>query len=115
MLSVLNAIFEKGEYPRKWAEGLINPIYKNGDPSDPDNYRKITILNSTSKVLETIINDRLTFKNEMIAHTDPHQAGFKKDSRTTDNIFILHTAIQFQKSRKTSLYACEKQAPKSTD
>ena len=68
MLSVLNAIFEKGEYPKKWAEGLINPIYKNGDPSDPDNYRKITILNSTSKVLKTIINDRITFKNEMIAH-----------------------------------------------
>ena len=106
MYPIFNAILEEGEYPRKWAEGLINPTYKKGDPQDPDNYRKITILNSSSKVFESIINNRLTFKNDMMAHSDPYQAGFKKESRTNDNIFTLYSAIQIQKSIKKPLYTC---------
>ena len=106
MYPSFNAILEKGEYPRKWAEGRINPTYKKGDPQDPDNYRKITILNSSSKVFESTINNRLTFKNDMMAHSDPYQAGFKKESRTNDNIFTLYSAIQIQKSIKKPLYTC---------
>ena len=60
----------------------------------------------SSKVLESIINNRLTFKNDMMAHSDPYQAGFKKESRTNDNIFTLYSAIQIQKSIKKPLYTC---------
>ena len=39
--SVFNYILDSGEYPLQWSEGLITALHKKGDPSDPDNYRKI--------------------------------------------------------------------------
>ena len=42
-LTVLfNYIWEKGVYPNKWSEGIIQPLHKKGSYSKPDNYRKLT-------------------------------------------------------------------------
>ena len=37
---------------------------------------------------------------------DPYQFGFKKDSRTTDNVFILHSLILRQKFKNRPQYIC---------
>ena len=41
--TIFNYIFERGEYPSQWAEGIINALHKKGDQLNPDNYRKITV------------------------------------------------------------------------
>ena len=39
-LKLFNCIFDSGNFPDSWAEGLIVPIYKKkGAKDDPNNYR----------------------------------------------------------------------------
>ena len=86
---LFNTILTNGENPSGWATGIIHPVYKKGDHGVPDNYRKITVMPCIGKLFESILNNRLSFKNEVCNDNDLYQAGFKCNSRTTDNIFIL--------------------------
>ena len=58
------------------------------------------------KLFESILNNRLSFKNEVCNDNDPYQAGFKCNSRTTDNIFILCAIIDKQRCLSKPLYTC---------
>ena len=42
----------------------------------------------------------------MCCDDDPLQKGFKKDCRTSDNLFVLYNLVETQKSRKKPLYVC---------
>ena len=106
LFAIFNFIFDKGEWPAKWAEGLINPVHKKGSINTADNYRKITVMPVIGKVLESILNSRLVHKNITLQLDDPCQFGFKSNSRTTDNIFILYSMIMRQKFKNKPLYVC---------
>ena len=106
LLSLFNYILHSGEYPSAWTTGLINPIHKQNDKELPENYRKITLLPSISKLFEYILNNRLSYCKEALKTDDPMQNGFKKDTPTTDNTFILNGIIEKQTSLKKPLYVC---------
>ena len=42
----------------------------------------------------------------MCCDDDPLQRGFKKDCRTSDNLFVLYNLAETQKSREKPLYVC---------
>ena len=58
------------------------------------------------KLFESILNNRLLFKNEKCNDNDPYQAGFKRNSRATDNIFIPCAIIDKQRCLSKPLYTC---------
>lgn len=60
-------VFDSGLVPDDWLLGIIKPIYKGkGDRSQPENYRRITVLSCLGKLFTSIICDRLnTFANEI--------------------------------------------------
>lgn len=93
LTKLFNRLFENGEYPKSWGEGIIVPIFKGGDLEDPKNYRGITLINVISKIYSQILLNRITtwsIDNEKIIH---NQFGFQKGKSTTDCIFLLHTII----------------------
>ena len=100
--NLVNLVFETGIIPEIWTTGIIQPLYKNkGSPTDPSNYRPITLLNCVGNLFTAIINTRLenyvTDKNII----NDCQAGFRKIFSTTGNIFILHNLIDIVcKSKK---------------
>ena len=60
-----------------------------------------------SKLFQSILETRLSYKSEVCIDDDPCQAGFKRNSRTIDNIFILQSLVVSQKAhKKTLIYAC---------
>ena len=104
--AIFNYIFDSGDYPSQWAEGLINALHKKGDCSNPDNYRKITITVTMAKIFDSILNARLYFKNDAMSLDDPFQFGFTPTRRTTDCVFVLDTITRHQQFHKKPTYLC---------
>jgi hypothetical protein len=54
------SIWNKEELPEEWKESIIVPIHKKGDRTDCNNYRGISLLPTTYKILSKILLSRLT-------------------------------------------------------
>jgi hypothetical protein len=54
------SIWNKEELPEEWKESVIVPIYMKGDKTDCNNYRGISLLSTTYKILSNILLSRLT-------------------------------------------------------
>ena len=107
LTTLFNTIFDSADYPDDWAQGLIYPVHKKGDKSDPQNYRKVSLIPSLAKVFESVLENRLSFKNLVCGDDDPLQRGFKKDCRPSDNLFVLYNLVETQKkTHKKPLYVC---------
>ena len=59
LTTLINFIFNSGEFPREWAIGIIIPIFKKGNTGDLNNYRGITLLSIVGKIFTRILNSRL--------------------------------------------------------
>lgn len=104
---LFQAALHIGSCPKAWATGINIPIYKSGDPMNPGNYRGITLNNNLGKFFSQIINNRLNGFLESNHLYAREQAGFRKKSRTTDQIFILKKIVDgIITNRKDRLYAC---------
>ena len=72
-------------------EGILNPVFKKGDPTNPGNYRGITITPVLLKILEHVINTR---HNHIFAPTQSRiQKGFSPGCSSLNAAFILSECI----------------------
>jgi len=74
MHKLIISIWSKEELPEEWKESIIVPINKKGDKTDCSNYRSISLLPTTYKILSNILLSRLTPHAEEII--GDHQCGF---------------------------------------
>jgi hypothetical protein len=54
----MNSIWNKEELPEEWKESITVPIYKKGDKIDYINFRGISLLSTTCKILSNILLSR---------------------------------------------------------
>ena len=79
----------KAHFATKWRVAEIVPICKDGDKQDASNYRPISLLSAVSKLLETLIFNKLI--PVVYPTLNPAQHGFRpKRSTTTNPIEYLH-------------------------
>ena len=105
LVKAFNQILNKG-VPPSWCIGLIHPIFKAGDPNDPGNYRGITVIVILAKLYAMVLETRATAWAEHMKCRAKGQAGFRKDFRTVDQIFIIQTLVQQARKSKRKLYCC---------
>jgi len=55
----INPILNREELPQQWNESNILPIYKSGNKTDSRNYRRISLLPTTYKIISSILLWRL--------------------------------------------------------
>jgi hypothetical protein len=109
LAELLTALFNKvfhTNYPKVWTVGLITPIFKKGDPLECCNYRGVTVGVALAKLYAIVLNKRLSDWTEKYHCRAKAQAGFRKDYRCADNLFILRTLLEKSKSQRTKLYCC---------
>ena len=81
---LITSIWKKEKLPEEWKESIIVPIHKKGDKSDCNNYRGISLLPTTYKILSNILLSRLIpYAKEIIGD---HQCGFRHNRSTIDHI-----------------------------
>jgi len=106
LLITFNKILREG-YCESLSVGIIHALYKGGDCSQFDNYRGITVGPVLAKVFVMILESRISQWAETNDLHAKGQAGFRKDFRTTDNLFILRTLTEqtrFQKKKTIQLF-----------
>ena len=103
---LFNSILTSGHFPKAWSIGMIIPLHKKGNMSDPGNFRGISLLNIFSKIFTGILNKRLTEWCDINNIIPECQAGFRKGYSTIDNVFVLHSLIQKCFSKKAGKCYC---------
>ena len=83
---------EEGNLPEEWRESIIIPIHKKGDKTDCSNYRGISLLPTTYKILSNILLSRLSpYAQEIFGD---HQCGFRRNRSTIDHIFCIRQILE---------------------
>ena len=109
IVMVFNKLLKEGQFPASWTEGIIIPIYKQGGYTNPNNYRGITLKSCLGKLFCHVVNTRISNNLENRSFLIKEQAGFRKNFRTSDQVFILKTIVDkyIQKNGKNNkLHAC---------
>lgn len=86
---ICNLSLNSGRFPIAFKTAVIIPIYKNGPKNVLSNYRPISILPAFSKILERIMNNRLTQYLEDRNLLSQQQFGFRKNRSTSDAVSEL--------------------------
>ena len=81
MCSLFKLSLSTAQFPQEWKEATVTPVFKKrGSSGKPTNYRPISLLSVTSKVLEAIVYDQL------YRHIDwllpDNQSGFRRSDGT---------------------------------
>ena len=87
--------------PKEWLLHLVTPIHKSGDRTQVNNYRPISLLCTTSKVLERIIyNKTIDFVLHSISNT---QFGFLPNRSTLQQLLLFLSQIHSCLTNKNQL------------
>jgi hypothetical protein len=105
LLIAFNKILREG-YCESLFVGIIHALYKGGDCTQFDNYRGITVRPILVKVFAMIFESYINQWAETNDLCAKGQVGFRKDFRTTDNLFILRTLTEQARFQKKKLYIC---------
>ena len=96
---------DKGQLPDQWKVARITPLHKKGDPSNPLNYRPISITSICCKILEKLVNNVLLdhFENNNLFH--PSQHGFRRSKSCETQLVKLITNLSrnVDENRQTDL------------
>ncbi len=87
-------------FPECLSVGVITAVFKFGEKPDMSNYRGITVGPVFAELSAMIIERRLASWAEEHRVKARGQAGFHKNYRTTDNIFVLRSLIEKRKQAR---------------
>lgn len=83
LVRIYNMSLSQGAVPKKLKVAKVIPVFKKGDPTDPNNYRPISLLSAFDKILEKVVYSRLI--NFLNKHNTlfKYQFGFRKNHSTS--------------------------------
>ena len=93
VISLINHV--SGIFPDDWKCARVTPLFKQGEPSDLNNYRPISVISVIAKVFERIIYDQLYnfLTNEDIISN--HQSGFRSLHSTVTALLEARDDLAF--------------------
>ena len=88
-----NTLLSRSLFPSAWKRANVTPIFKKGDPSEPSNYRPVSLLSCIGKVMERCIHKYLY--NFLTSHNilTSKQSGFIKGDSTVNQLASLYNDI----------------------
>ena len=84
---ICNRIWRTGQWPTPWTQSLIITLPKKSNLQLCQNYRTISLISHSNKVMLKVILNRLKPQAEEIIAEE--QAGFRAGRSTTEQIFNL--------------------------
>ena len=101
LLQFYNHLWLQNLFPEKWRNDIIVPILKSGkDPSKAVSYRPISLTSCLCKLLEKMVNHRLSFYMKENKILSPTQFGSQSERSTIDPLCQLEDHIRRGFERK---------------
>ena len=99
---MIQKLWENEKVPDELKEVVIRPFLKNAekDPTEPNNYRPVALLNTLMKIYEHIIEVRLSKYLEESNFLSSMQAAYRKGRSTVDNILIIQEVFYHYRYKK---------------
>lgn len=90
-------------FPSRWKESYVVPIFKSGSRSDVECYRGVAILPTFGKLFESIVCDMLTEKFRKVVSVAQH--GFMKGRSTSTNLvdFVNEVIRSVERGRQVDV------------
>ena len=100
---IINSSILTGKFPDSLKVSKVIPIFKNsGSITDPKSYRPISILNSLSKLIESLLEKQIRKYVERENIMPKHQKGFRNGKDTTS--CLLSVIQKLEKAKKKGLF-----------
>ena len=84
LVIIFNKLFEEGCFPEVLKIAKVIPIYKREDPTNPSNYRPISLLSVFDKLLEKLMYNRLALGFQKHKVFYKYQFRFRKNHATNN-------------------------------
>ena len=102
LTEICNRIWRTGEWPTPWTQSLIITLPKKGNLQLCQNYRTISLISHSRKVMLKVILNRFKPQAEEIIAEE--QAGFRAGRSTTEQIFSLRILCEKYLQYQQNLY-----------
>ena len=99
-----NKAWNESTIPEECNKSILVPIPKKGDVSRCANYRTVSLINHTGKILLIVLLNRL--KQQLKPHLPEEQAGFRKDRNAVHQILTLRLIAEKAKRHEKKIYNC---------
>lgn len=103
-MHIFNKIFCEQQLVDEWNNSEITTLYKSGDKQDVNNYRFISLISTTQKLLHSILNSRLIAH---LMHSDKlsyEQTGFMPEEETGGQVASLMEICSRRESERIRFY-----------
>ena len=89
---IVNLSIGQSYFPTFWKTSKVIPLFKKGDKTIPKNYRPVSLLPITSKILERVVYEQLVkyLEDNCILHPSHH--GFRKNHSTTTALLEMYSS-----------------------
>lgn len=98
---IIEGIWETEQLPEDWKCALIHPLHKKGDRTDVNNYRGISLVQVTYKILSACLLQRT--QEQLEQKIGEYQAGFRPGRSCVEQIFNLKTVLRIKAIRNAPI------------
>ena len=103
---LITLIWREGKVPQQWEDAVITVLHEKGDKTECGNYRGISLVSQTGRVLLKVAARRLSAYCEAKGLLPEEQCGFRPDSSTTDMMFVVRRLQEVGQKARVSLFMC---------
>jgi len=113
LCNLFNLMLKHGYVPDQFGRGIVIPLVKdkNGDVTNSQNYRGITVSPVMSKIFESC----LLLKFEPFLYSSELQLGFKKGVGCGPALFMFQQTVKYFTSRNSTMFITAVDASKAFD
>ncbi|KAL4141519.1 hypothetical protein QTP88_004148 [Uroleucon formosanum] len=99
---LIKSIWINEQIPKDWNTAIVCPVFKKGNTAKVENYRGISLLDTSYKVLSLAVLKRL--EGYAVDIIGEYQCGFTRGKSTTDHIFTIRQIMEKYYEHDKDLY-----------
>ena len=104
--NLLVTVWRTGDAPQQWKDATIKVLHTMKDRSDCNNYRGISIVAHSGKVMLKMVASRLSNYCETGGILPDEQCGFRPARSTVDMLFVVHRLQELERARRIPMHMC---------